>query len=387
MEQNQSYEPLAEAVDFVIGMCLSDELIHGTVVLVCHDGQLVYHRAAGLANPDRKITMAENSLFRLASISKAFTSLAVAALIEQGKIGLDDPVTKWLPDFTPKTADGNTPVITIRHLLSHMAGLDYRWAQAENGPYAQADISDGVDISGITLEENLRRVATVPLSFEPGTSWQYSLSPDVLGAVVAKAHGSTFPQAMKELITDPLGMTDTTFVAQEKDRDRMTVPYFLDNGVLKRMGPDEFVFNEDGWCFHFSPERAFDPNEFPSGGVGIIGTGSDLMRLVEGIRKNSIPTISEGLMKQMSTNVLPNGVPDDPSAGFGLGWGVLLDPELAGTPQSPGTLYWGGVYGHRWFTDPAKKLSVIIMTTTAITLNEDPVSIGIRNAIYANLPE
>jgi len=119
----------------------------------------------------------------------------------------------------------------------------------------------------------------------------------------------------------------------------------------------------------------------------MISTAPELLLLVEAIRKNRAPTISEDIMKLMSANALPNGRPDDPSSGFGLGWGILLDPAPAQTPQSPGTLYWGGVYGHRWFTDPARKLSVVIMTTTAITVRDDPVSTGIRNAIYANLPE
>ncbi|NLC22979.1 MAG: beta-lactamase family protein [Oxalobacter sp.] len=386
MQATAKYAPLKDAVDEAIEICLTDELTPGTVVVIAHEGQIVYHRAEGLSNPGKGIPMQENSLFRLASITKAFTSLAAAALIEQGKMQMDDPVTKWLPDFKPKTADGKTPVITIRQLLSHTAGLDYRWAQPENGPYEQADISDGLDISGITLEENIRRLGTVTLNYEPGTSWLYSLSPEVMGAVIAKAHGSTFQKAMKELLTDPLGMTDTMFNAEEKDRGRMTVPYFMDNGTLKRMEADQLVLNEDGWRFLFSPERAFDPNEYPSGGVGLIGTGIDLLRLVEAIRTNTCPTISESLMKEMSTNLFPNGVPKDPSMGFCLGWGVLLDPALAATPQSPGTLLWGGVYGHRWFADPARKLSVVIMTTTAVTVHNEPVSTTIRNAIYANLP-
>lgn len=387
INMQDKYKTLIEAVDFTIEDCLADALTPGTVVVIAHDGEIIYHRTAGYANPSKQIPMQENSIFRLASITKAFTSLAAAALIEQGKLQLDDPVTKWLPYFTPATADGKTPVITIKQLLSHTAGLDYRWAQPEKGPYELADVSDGLDISGITLEENLKRLASVPLKFEPGTSWLYSLSPEVMGAVIEKVTGLSFPQAMKELVTDPLGMTDTTFIAQEKDRDRMTIPYFMEDGNLKRMEADQLVINEDGWRFLFSPERAFDPNEYPSGGVGMIGTAIDLMRLVEAIRTHTMPTVSTDLMKLMSTNILPNGLPEDPSAGFGLGWGILLKPELAETPQSVGTLYWGGVYGHRWFTDPSKKLSVVIMTTTAVTVHNEPVSTSIRNTIYANLPE
>lgn len=384
MKTNQQFDELRNALDTVIENSFLDELIAGTVVLVSYDGQPIYQRIAGYANPDKKIPMEADSLFRLASISKAFTSLAAAALLQQGKLNLDDPVTKWLPEFTPKTLDGKTPVITIKHLLTHMAGLDYGWAQISNGSYAMAGISDGLDISGITLEENLKRLASVPLFFEPGTAWQYSLAPDVLGAIIAKAHGTSFPKAMKALLTDPLGMTNTGFYASEKDRERITVPYYLDKGNLTRMQADQIVTNEDGWRFFFSPDRPFDPYEYPSGGVGMIGTGSDLMLLVEAIRKNSVPTIGEDIMKQMSANQLPEGMFADPGIGFGLGWAVVLNPAEAETPQSPGTLAWGGVYGHKWFTDPAKKLSVVTLTTTSL---DEAISKGVRDAIYANLPE
>lgn len=387
MQTASACQPLADAVNQVIQTGLAEKRIPGAVVAVAHEGKIIYHHAAGYADPDRHIPMQRDSLFRLASITKAFTSLAAAALIEQGKIRLDDPVTRWLPDFTPATADGEKPRITIRQLLSHTAGLDYRWAQPENGPYAQAGISDGLDISGLSLEENIRRLASVPLIYKPGASWQYSLAPDVMGAVVARAYGASFPEAMKALVTGPLGMTDTTFHVTEKERDRMTIPHCLENGVLKRMAEKQIVVNEDGWHFLFSPERAWHAHEYPSGGVGLIGTAQDLIRLAEAVRTHTMPTVGKPLMKEMTTNILPNGMPRDPSAGFGLGWGILLNPALAQTPQSPGTNYWGGVYGCKWFTDPAKKLSVVIMTTTAASVRNDPVSTGIRNAIYASLPQ
>lgn len=107
---------------------------------------------------------------------------------------------------------GFVPVITIRDLLCHMSGLDYRWAQKEDGPYAKAGVSDGLDITGLTLEENLKRLASAPLCFAPGSSWLYSLGPDVLGAVVAKVQGTDFRTALAELVTKPLGMTDTAFM-------------------------------------------------------------------------------------------------------------------------------------------------------------------------------
>ena len=174
-------DKLRDRVNAAIDRNLERKMTSGVVVQVCHDGKLVYSRAAGLADIEAGKTMQENTMFRLASISKALTSLAVAALIEQGKLGFDDPVTKWLPYFTPALADGSVPVITIRQLLCHMSGLDYRWSQTEDGPYARAGVSDGLDITGLSLEENLRRLASAPLRFAPGSDWLYSLAPDVLG--------------------------------------------------------------------------------------------------------------------------------------------------------------------------------------------------------------
>ena len=371
---------LGKAVDAAIDRNIAGGFTTGILVRVSCDGELVYQRCAGLADRELNSPVQENTLFRLASISKAFTSLAVAALVGQGKLSMDDPVSKWLPWFTPELPDGSRPVITIRQLLCHMSGLDYRWAQKEDGPYAKAGVSDGLDITGLTLEENLKRLACAPLCFSPGTSWLYSLGPDVLGAVVAHVQGTDFPTALAELVTEPLGMKDTAFYAGENDRKRMAAPYYLDKGKLVRMKDDQFLTSADDRYFHFSPERVFRQDEYPSGGVGLVGTASDLMRLVETIRTGQSPVVGQELMKQMSANQLKNMMAR-PGFGFSLGWGVLVDPVEAETPQTAGTLAWGGVYGSKWFADPARKLSVVTMTTTAL---DEVVSVDIRNAIYGS---
>lgn len=371
---------LGKAVDAAIDKNIASGFATGILVCVSFDGELVYQRAAGLADREAKLPMQENTLFRLASISKAFTSLAVAALVEQGKLSLDDPVSKWLSYFKPKLSDGSLPVITIRQLLCHMSGLDYRWAQKEDGPYARAGVSDGLDITGLTLEENLKRLASAPLCFSPGSSWLYSLGADVLGAVVEKVQETDFPTALAELVTEPLGMTSTAFCARESERSRMAAPYYLDKGILVRMKDDQFLTSVDDRYFHFSPERVFNANEYASGGVGLVGTASDLMRLVETIRTGQSPIAGSELMRQMSANQL-NNMMARPGFGFSLGWGVLVDPVEAVTPQTTGTLAWGGVYGSKWFADPARKLSVVTMTTTAL---DEVVSVDVRNAIYGS---
>ncbi len=376
-------EKLVSAINSAIDKNLAAEMTSGVVVLVNHEGQSVYKRAAGLADIEARKPMRENTLFRLASISKALTSLAVAALVSQGKLSFDDPVSRWLPYFTPSLSDGSKPAITIRQLLCHMSGLDYRWAQKEDGPYAQAGVSDGLDITGMTLEENLKRLASVPLFFEPGTNWLYSLGPDVLGAVVAAVTGQDFRQAMAELVTGPLGMTDTAFSVAPAERNRVVAPYYLEEGKLVRMADDQYLTSPDDRYFHFSPERVFHRDAYPSGGVGLVGTASDLMKLVDAVRSGSAPLADRSLMEAMSKNQL-KGIEARPGFGFGLGWGVLVDPVRAETPQTVGTLAWGGVYGSKWFADPARKLSVVTMTTTAL---DDVVSVDVRNAIYSVLNE
>jgi CubicO group peptidase (beta-lactamase class C family) len=374
---------LQKEVEAAIDGCLYRQETSGVAVIVKISGQTVYENYTGMADIEAGCPMGEETLFRYASISKAVTSLAVIALVAQGKVGLDDPVTKWLPAFTPALPDSRVPAITIRQLLSHRAGLDYRWAQKKDGPYAKAGVTDGLDITGISLAENVRRIALAPLAFEPGTGWLYSLAPDVLGAVIETVTGKNLPDAMQALVFDPLGIKDISFYVPPEANNRVTAAYYLDAGKkLTRMADDQFLTSPDGRYFHFSPQKVFQRDEYPSGGVGLVGTAKSLMKIVEVIRTGDAPFAPKSLILHMSENCL-NGMEARPGMGFGLGWGILVDPARAeNTPQSVGTRMWGGVYGSKWFTDPAKDLSVVSMTTTAL---DELVNVAIRNAIYMAL--
>ncbi len=383
----QEKTPLTIGVDKVIDSAIAENRIVGTEIIVSLDGKIVYRRAAGFADRETQTPVREDTLFRLASVSKAFTSMAVAALVHQGKIGLDDPVTKYLPEFTPKTADGKTPTITIRQLLAHTAGLNYGFLEEEDGPYHKAGVSDGIDNSDITLEENLKRLASVPLLFEPGTAWQYSLSVDVLGAVVAKANGTTFPEALQQRIVQPLKIKDVGFGVMEKNRPRLAVPYYNTPSRALRMADEQFVPTPGGGI-RFVPTQAFNPDAFPSGGGGLIATASDVMLLLEAIRNDGGPIAGANIMKEMNTNQLAPGVySNQPGFGFGLGWAVLLNPTATKTPQSPGTLTWGGAYGNYWFIDQAKKLSVAVLTNTMPEGMDGRFPNDVRDAIYGNIPQ
>ena len=375
------YQLLKQKIDEVIDKNLKAKNTTGVVTLVYQKGYEIYRGNAGMADIEAGIPISRNTLFRFASISKAFTSLAIAALVSQGKICLTDPVTKWLPYFSPALPDGSQPPITIKNLLRHMSGLDYRWAQTENGPYAKEGVSDGLDITAMTLEDNLRRLANAPLAFYPGTNWLYSLAPDVLGAVIAKAYGTDFPTAMLELVLAPLGISNTHFYIPSELRSEVAGAYYLNKQkMLCRMSDDQYLVSSDGRYFHFSPKRVFIETAYPSGGVGLIGTADDLMKIVEVIRTGNAPFADKELLLSMSENQLRNQEAR-PGLGFGLGWGILVNPQRAeNTPQSIGTRMWGGVYGSKWFTDPSLHLSVVSMTTTAL---DETVSADIRDAIYS----
>ena len=372
---------LAAALDHVIDASLKQNRLVGAVVLIAHDGEMVYHRAAGHMDREAKIPMREDAIFRLSSVSKPFTSMAAAALIQQDKMSLDDPVTKWLPDFTPALPKGGPATITIRQLMTHTAGLNYGFLEKKDGPYLVAGISDGLDSADLSLEENLKRLASVPLLYDPGTVWHYSLATDVLGAVIAKAHGTTLPQAMHDLVTEPLGLADTGFVVT--DQSRLAVPYYNAQPQPLPMQAEESLSLGDGEI-RLSPSRALNPKAFPSGGAGMVGTAPEVMSLLETICKGGGPLAGPELMKEMTVNqVGKNRV--QPGVGFGLGWAVVLDPIEANTPQSAGTLSWSGVYGHTWFVDPARKLSVVILTNTAFEGMIGQTVTDIRNAVYGNL--
>ena len=232
-------EEIQRRLDATIDRAIADRRIVGTVVVLLRNGNLIYQRAAGFLDREASIRMPENAIFRLASSSKTITSATVMALIDRGHLRLDDPVTRWLPEFLPKNANGSTPTITVRQLLTHTAGLDYPFWESKDGPYRRARVSSGLDQPGLSMDEELRRITTAGLVSTPGTEWRYSLAVDVLGAVVARAAGKPFPEVVRDVITSPLGMTDTGF--EVTDPRRLAVPYFNAGNHLGRMAAEQAV--------------------------------------------------------------------------------------------------------------------------------------------------
>lgn len=374
------------AVDAVIRQALSEKRLVGAVVVICWQGKIRYQMAAGWADRESARPMRQDTLFRLASVSKPIVTAAAMVLITQGRLQLDLPVDSLLADFRPRLPNGDAATITLRQLLSHTAGLGYRFLETDpQGPYARAGVSDGMDNAGHSLAENLHRLASVPLLYTPGTAWGYSLAVDVLGAVIAQVCGQPLDQAVKTLLTAPLAMHDSGFYTDQPQR--LATAYVSDTPQPHILAENECVspFAEAvGICF--SPQRAFNAAAFPSAGAGMVGSAPDLLHFLETLRQGGGSLISPELIIEMGRDQTSGAIlPDAPGYGFGLGFSVLRDPIAAASPESTGTWRWGGAYGHSWFVDPQRELSVVALTNTLYEGMSGAFVSELRDAVYASI--
>jgi CubicO group peptidase (beta-lactamase class C family) len=370
-------------VDRVIDQAIASERIVGAVVLIARKGKLIYQRASGMADREAGREMRLDTLFRLSSLTKPIVSTTAMILMERGKLSLEDPVTRWLPNFRPALPNGERPTISVSQLLTHTSGLAYGFLLPPGNEYRRAGVSDGLDEPGRSMEDNLARLASIPLMSRPGEVWQYSLSIDVLGAVIERVCGCALPEAVKRLITDPLGMNDTGFTAL--DAERLAVAYADGPDRPVCMTDPHIVAFMDGAGIIFSPSRAFDPDSYPSGGVGMVGSAPEFLRFLETLRNGGgilvKPDTAAAMMRNQVGDLPVNA--RGPGWGFGFGAAVLEDPEQAGSPHSAGAWGWGGVYGHSWFIDPAQKLVALGLTNTAIEGMAGRFAIDLRNAVYS----
>ena len=267
--------------------------------------------------------MQENCIFLLSSVAKPIVTAAALRLVEDGRMSLGDSVRRWLPEFKPRLADGRVPEITIHHLLTHSAGLSYVFMEPTDGPYHRLRISSGFDRTDANLDEIVRRIAAAPLSYEPGAGWGYSMAIDVLGAVIEKAALQPLPQAVAELVLNPLDMRDTGFAIV--DTRRLVVHYADAQPEPRRLADDDHV-NFFERPVAFSPVRLLDPRAFPSGGAGMAGTASDVLKFLETLRAGGLlqPQTRSTMFKvQAPTREQAEG----PGWEFGFGGAVLVDPK------------------------------------------------------------
>jgi len=383
------------AIDSAIDRALAENRIVGAVVLVARDGEIVYRRAAGLADRERAIPMREDAVFRLASLTKPLVTAAALRMVEFGRIALADPVTKYLPDFRPALPSGEIPAITLRHLLTHTAGLSYGFMQPPDGSYHRAGVSDGAAEPGVSMDENLAQIARAELAYSPGEQWAYSVAIDVVGAVLQVAEGADLDTVMRKYVTAPLGLGSMGFELEPGQLDLLVTPYadaqpapvrIPDSGMRVRF-PDGVPVYAGLAGINLAPARVFDESSFRSGGGGMVGNAGDMLTFIEAIRTGGAPIVSRETATAMMT--VQTGdfliVNRGPGWAFGYGGSILTDPAAGLTPQSPGTFGWGGVWGHSWFIDPVKKLSAVSLSNTALEGMMGRYIRDVRDGIYADL--
>jgi CubicO group peptidase (beta-lactamase class C family) len=358
---------MTQRIDDALNSALNEKRIVGAVIAVMKDGALAHFRPYGLANREQGKPMTEDAIFRLASISKPIVTAAAMRMIELGRFGLDTPVTDFLPDFKPKGPDGSTPTITIRHLLTHTAGLSYDFLQPPEGPYNTIPVSAGID-GDFTMEDNLARMVEAGLTFPPGAAWLYSVAIDVLGAVMAKAEGTDVEGAVQKYVTGPMQMTDTSFYVT--DEKRLVQPYSNAAPEPIPIG-DNFKQPFVPGCapINLGTSRAFNRNAFQGGGGCMNGKALDIVRMLDAIRAGGAPILSKETTQQMMSNqVGPLRILFDPTGNtaFGFGGSILLNPAASGSALSAGSWQWGGVWGHSWFVDPTRKLTIVNLTNTTL---------------------
>ena len=375
-------DDLATRVDSYIDRIVAEERLVGTVTLIAAGGQVVYRRAAGSIDREARQAMPENAIFRFSSLTKPIVTAAALSLVETGQLNLQDPVTRWLPTFRPRLQNGQQPAITVRQLLTHTAGLTYGFMESAEHAYSTSGVSDGLDGSRLSMEEETARIGNVPLSYNPGDAWGYSVGIDVLGAVLERAADASLPDLIKQRVTDPLSLPDTGFTVT--DRTRLAVPYVDGQPPVRMVKPSTVPFGPGGGVA-LSPGRIFDTRAFPSGGAGMAGTADDFLRFLEAIRLGGAPILQPHTVRAMMHNQIGNlriNVEPTPSWGFGFGGAVLIDPVLAGSPLPAGSWRWRGVYGHHWLVDPHNEIVVVALSNTALEGMSDRHVDGLTDAVY-----
>jgi len=343
----------------------------GVVTLVARDGKIVHFEAVGQRGVDDPTPLGKDDLFRIYSMSKPITAVAAMMLYEEGKFHLSDAVSEHVPELAglEVLVDGErVPVeqeMTMRQLLTHTTGLSYGFNP--NDPLDQL-YREVQPLAGSNLDEFAERLAQLPLAFQPGARWHYSVAVDVTGLVVERLSGLSFDVFLKERIFDPLGMDDTFFNVPDEKMDR-----FLPN---HRWQPAEGGDGGELVDLGEGARSSFQNTQMFSGGGGLVSTAMDYLRFCEMVRRggelDGVRLLSPRTVDFMVANHLPatitgGGTGEQPGAGaasafgFGLGWGVNVDPVAAGVPSSLGDYSWGGAAGTVFWIDPVQDMVVIGM--------------------------
>ena len=344
----------------------------GTDVLVARRGQVVYRDTYGMADIEAGRKLEEDTIYRIYSMTKPIASIALMQLVEKGEVLLHNPVYRYIPSFREARvyagggAEDYTTVplerpVTVHDILTHMSGLSTGFQVGPVGDiYRAAGL--GFGFRGLTLEDYCDKLASLPLAFQPGSRWMYSSATDVVGRVVEVASEMSLDAYLDEHIFRPLGMTDTAFWVPEDKQDRFAQCYMREDKRLKPF-----------------PGAYLQPPKLQSGAGGLVGTMDDYHRFATALVRGGEGASGERIigrktLEYMAMNHLPGGVDLQtyggegasetamPGVGFGLGFGVVIDPPANQSLASTGEFMWGGAASTAFWIDPAEEISVVFMT-------------------------
>tara|TARA_B110000014_G_scaffold259237_1_gene246687 strand:- start:648 stop:1847 length:1200 start_codon:yes stop_codon:yes gene_type:complete len=349
----------------------------GVLTGIYRHGELVHASPLGFRDIDNRRPVERDTIFRIYSMTKPITSIALMTLYEKGLFQLDDPVSRYLPQFSDLMVFSSGSLgdfqttrpdreMTVRDLLSHQSGLTYGFMNRTNVDRAYADAGIGGIKTGGTLETMVNSLGQIPLEFSPGTRWNYSVSTDVCGYLIEVLSGKSLDIFLEEVIFQPLGMNDTAFSVEESKKSRLASLY-----GFEEIGPPRLISDSEAGSFIKKPT-------FLSGGGGLTSTLDDYMAFCKMILGNGTHDgeliVSRKTIELMSSNHLPNGVDLQQVAlgrwsetqyqgvGFGLGFSVLLSPSASQVSGSKGELAWGGAASTAFWIDKSEDLAVIFLT-------------------------
>lgn len=349
------------------------EILPGVSSAVLVGRDLADLHCAGWADREAKVALREDHIFRVFSNTKLVTSCALLKLYEEGRIGLDDPVERFLPQLAKRrvlrpgatTIDDTEPArgpITIRHLMSHSSGLSYGLLDPGTLIY-QAYAGRRVQNPGATLAEMIDALEPLPLVFHPGGGWEYSVATDVLARVVEVISDQRFDAFIQSRILAPLGMNDTSFVVPEDKRARFTA-YYAGADVLEPMKPGLARTDDAPYA-----QAYLRPAAKLSGGGGLVSTLPDMIALVRSLLPGGTTLLKPATIALMMTNQLPENIwirfprfGEIVGKGYGLAGAVTLAPSPAEPAGAAGEFQWGGIAGTHWWISPRQNLAGLLMT-------------------------
>lgn len=372
-----------ERIATVVKHDIDDKRIAGAVTLVVRHGKVAWFKAQGMSDREAAKPMPNDAMFRICSMTKPITSVAVMMLYEEGKFLLEDPVSKYLPEFkSPKVlvkpAKGEpysipaTKEITIRDLLRHTSGITYQWNDDLGPMYEKANVASGLLQYDGTIRDSVKQLAALPLLFNPGDKFEYSLGIDVLGRLVEVVSGKPLDDFFRTRIFEPLGMKDTYFFPPENKLDRLATAYtyYSDKG-LNRF-PDTPI--REGSFAYSADYPSRGPKKLFSGGAGLVSTAMDYARFCQ-MMLNDGKVGNTRLLSRKSVELMTHDQLGKISQdmGFGIGFGVDGAKAPLSELGSVGSYGWGGFFYTEFSIDPKEEMIVIFMAqlhpTGDLTLN------------------